>query len=44
MALMIDDFHVIGEESVHQTVEYLIDRLPPSEFYVNWMPPRGHRR
>ncbi len=30
IALAIDDFHVIGDEQVHQTVEYLIDRLPPN--------------
>ena len=28
--LVIDDFHVICEESVLQTLEYLIDRLPPN--------------
>jgi ATP/maltotriose-dependent transcriptional regulator MalT len=30
IVLAIDDFHVIGDEQVHQTVEYLIDRLPPN--------------
>jgi LuxR family maltose regulon positive regulatory protein len=30
IGLVLDDFHVLGDEAIHQTVEYLIDRLPPN--------------
>lgn len=44
IALVMEDFHVIDEPSVHQTLEYFIERLPPNMHVVvasRYDPPIG---
>jgi LuxR family maltose regulon positive regulatory protein len=44
IALVIEDFHVIDERAVHQSLEYLIERLPPNMHVIvtsRYDPPIG---